>query len=177
MASQGALEVFTNNGWYADGSFTEAGKAAMAELLEAFPRIHEGLWGKAFLAYMRNNVALAAELIVTREQREVLLTWRDDVFFQGWHTPGKHKGPGESWQETASRIATAEIGCEVEFQSVLGFVHHPAEENSRFAEVGVLLHCNLLGAPCEGSRWFSSEPEEMLRQHRKFWPFIKQCFV
>lgn len=163
--------LFEQKGWLENGAYTETGLYALAKLLDILPPVHEGRWGPAFLPLMEKIEAGSAELIIVRDNK-VLLTYRKDDYWDGWHTPGGYIGPGESWKDTASRVAQRELGCGVTFDRYLRSFNQT--DNPRTPDISNLILCRPEGEPKTG-KWFNAMPDNILAHHKKFWPVIEQC--
>lgn len=180
------LELFEQRGWLSEGEYTPSGLEALAELLGPLPTIwgktpkgNAGRWGPVFTPLMSKIVPFSTELVVVRDGA-VLLTWREFEGTAGWHTPGSYVNPGEDWQDTVSRIAKREIGCDVVFERTLHTFSNP--RNPRFHDLTVLAQCRLVngptkswhdpsqGGPLPGQyAWFKEKPADILPVHDKYW--------
>lgn len=155
-----------------NGYLNRQGRHLLIELLE---HLEPGNWGEVFIPLKKMGVSCAAELVII-SGRGVLLTWRDDTFFTGWHTPGMYLNQDETWEMAANRCAKRELGVEV---SVVRSLSPPMNntDNPRFHDVTVLLLCCITqGTPSEG-RWFTSCPENLIPVQKKYWPVIASLFV
>jgi len=125
------------------------------------PNLPEPIWrGVAGL-----TPQLAAELLLTRDGTDVLLVWREDRDFVGWHVPGGWFGAGEGAQRTAARIARRELGVGVVVEALLdarGWAAHPYAE-----AVSLLCACRADGLPQEGV-WFTEVPRPIVAHHDEF---------
>ena len=163
--------LFEQQGWIQNDSYTPDGLLALAELIEKLPPVHKAHYGPLFVPLLSRAVPVALELIVVRDG-QVLLINRKDEYYDGYHTPGAHMGPGEEWQDTAERIAQAELGCSVVVEKYLASFN--LTDNPRFHNVSILMLCRLMGEPNQGE-WFTKQPDQMLTLQQKFWPIIKSC--
>lgn len=160
-----------------DGFLNEEGVDALCALLE---KLNPDFHGDAFIPMRRKvGVVVAVELVIVREGK-VLLSYRDDKHFTGWHTPGTYQRQDETWQDTATRCAGRELERPVKILRSLLPQDNP--DSPRFHDVSILLLCEMEGLPSllmrGGSpkpgycRWFSDCPEDLISVHRKFWPEI-----
>jgi len=181
-----ATALFEERGWITDGEYTPEGLSALAELLGPLPTVwgktlkgNPGRWGAAFSPLMSKMVPFSTELVVVKDG-QVLLTWREFEGTAGWHTPGSYVNPRETWQDTVSRIAKREIGCDVIFTRTLHTFSNP--QNPRFHDITVLAQCEILGNPLKSLydpnagdpvqgqfAWFSQKPRDILPVHNKYW--------
>ena len=164
-------ENLTDLGWLNEqGGITSGGIHILAGLLEALPRIHEGLWGEAYIPLISRLVGVCVDLAVIRDS-QCLLKWRDDKYFKGWECPGGSLGPGENWQTAVDRFAMSEFGIEAGFVQKIETFNNT--ENPRAHDITILLQCVPFSEPKEG-QWFSKLPEEMIPVHTKYWLHIQK---
>lgn len=168
-----AKSFFEENGWLdADGKYTADGLKQLALLISRLPKIHEGMWRDCFLPIMSLVVAASCELVIVRGGK-VLLVWREDAHYRGWHTPGGYIGPGESRQASVTRIASKELGCDPQFVRIIeAFIQ---DDNPRLPDESNLFLCTLPDGvePAKG-QWFDQCPPDILVHHRKFWEPISK---
>lgn len=139
--------------------------------LNLLPPVHQGNWGPVFTPLIQKLVPAVAELIIIDQQR-VLLTYREDEHYRGWHTPGGYVGPGETWHEAASRIAMRELTCDVtHVEHVASFLQN---DDPRLINLANVLVCRLTpeSIPTTGE-WFTEFPHDILPHQKKFWPIIE----
>jgi len=142
--------------------------------LPRIPRMPSTGQPDVFLEFACKGVILAVELVLFRNEmsNEVLLTYREDEFFTGWHFPGTYRAPRVSLLEDAQRCADNEL-CGVRITKVrqIGFHEHP--ESPRFHDAGMLVHCHFEGTPQYG-KWFERAPQDLIPVHEKYWEVIKR---
>lgn len=165
------VEKFYEYGWLGgDHQLTDAGKHALATMLHFLPPFHKGRWDEVFVPFMSKIVPSAMELVIIRDHK-VLLTYRTDPFFSGWHTPGTYKGPGELRQETAQRCADKELKVKVRYIKSIGEDDHP--DSRRFHDQCILALCEIVEGEPNAGQWFSEMPPDLIPEHRKYWPAIE----
>jgi ADP-ribose pyrophosphatase YjhB (NUDIX family) len=140
---------------------------ALLRLLD--PRNH----GKAFVPLVRRLglVPASVEIILVRDG-QVYLTYRDDKFFTGWHTPGGYPRQRERYQDAVQRVAQRELGCSVEIERELGFVDHV--DTPRFHDISLLVLCRVTDKEPQGGQWFAERPADLLEVHAMYWPYIEK---
>lgn len=144
-------------------------------LIALLGRLQPGRHGKAFIPLKKAaGVPVAVELVIVRGGK-VLLTYRDDPFFKGWHTPGTYMEQGESWQDAAQRCADKEVKAKIHVLRVLEPVNHP--DSPRFHDVSVLLLCEIIEGEEQAGEWFAECPADLIEVHRPFWPMIERCLA
>lgn len=109
---------------------------------------------------------LAVEIGLTRDEgREVLLTWRDDEVWHGWHFPGGFVGTGESIGMACDRIARRELGIGVRHLALVDtycWRDHPVG-----SVISLICHCEVQDDPLDG-QWYSAAPSLMPPHHADF---------
>ena len=161
-----------------DGLLNELGVTMVAAFLDKLdPCCH----GEAFIPLRRHVVSVAIELVII-SQDTVLMTYRDDQYFKGWHFPGTYQTPGETWTETADRCALRELGVRVVITRPLEPCDNP--ENPRFHDLSLLLLCRTrgdvrerfpVGSPEPGDiRRFFKCPENIIPGHQKIWKVVEK---
>ncbi len=184
--NKGPVGFFEQMGWLDGGEFTPAGLHALAELLGPLPTVwgktpkgNAGRWGPVFNKLMGKVVPFSTELVVIHAGA-VLLTWREFEGTAGWHTPGSYVDRREDWQDTVSRIAGRELGCDVVFEHDLHTFSK--SKNPRFHDLTVLARCRLINGPTSSQynpsqgdplpgqyAWFREKPADILPVHDKYW--------
>lgn len=138
------------NEWLGDdGLINDDGRRMLAALIEKMPvgahQIKNPRPGDpdVFATYMRKaKTAAAVELILKHPRNgRVLLTWRKDDYWEGWHFPGTYIAPGETFEQALNRCALRELGMSVKPQGLIGVVNSPRSE--RFHDVTNLFLCDL----------------------------------
>lgn len=81
------------------------------------PRL--GLPEEVFLFISRMSPMVNVDLLIKNEDSKTLLAWRDDEFSgAGWHVPGGVLRFKEKLETRVLKVAQAEIGTSVEFDSI-----------------------------------------------------------
>ena len=119
--------------------------------------------GPVFAA-LRGVVAQpTAELLLTRPDGTVFLTWREDAHFRGWHLPGGFVGCGEDLARACERLGAAELGVALRFESIAGHAVWP--DHPYASALCLLCRCSS-DADSPSGRFFGVPPEPMLAPHR-----------
>ena len=107
-------------------------------------------------------VPAAQELIIIKDKK-IYLTWRNDKWWKGWHTPGAHIKPRETLKKTCQRIADGEIpGIKIKNVKLLGAVS--CMRSPRAHNVILITKANFSGEPTKG-KWFSSFPANFIQKN------------
>ncbi len=94
------------------------------------------------------------DLLVTNEKNQILLSWRDDPFFEkSWHIPGGCIRYAETMQERIQQTAQEEFGCMVDFDPkpvavrdvIRGLNGSQTYPRERGHNIAVLYRCTLKG--------------------------------
>lgn len=127
------------------------------------------------------------DLLVVNEKNQLLLSWREDGFFENsWHIPGGCMHYGEGFEECLRETARRELGVDIRWESepvAVRNVIRGAREKQRFPRerghnVAILFRCYLCQPLDEtvladdGKRengklkWFDKLPENFMKiQH------------
>lgn len=110
------------------------------------------------------------ELCVLDDDGAVLLIWRDDVHWRGWHFPGGFMAPWESIAQACARVGQRELGAVFTLQGVVGvegWADHP------YASPVSLLCRGVLDRPPAEGRFFPSPPEDLIKEQRTYFASIR----
>ncbi len=66
-----------------------------------------------FVALLKSVPIVAVDLAVMPDKNHVLLTYRDDDFYKGWHIPGSILRYGDTVQSAWRRVANHELGMHI----------------------------------------------------------------
>ena len=109
--------------------------------------------------------APVVELCVVGPGGALLLTWREDEHWTGWHFPGGFMGPGESVARACERIAQRELGASFALEGVAGVECWPAHPYA--SPVALLCRGALDRAPATG-RFFTEAPANLIEEQRTY---------
>lgn len=112
------------------------------------------------LQALRGLVPLpVVELGIVGQRGGLLLTWREDENWRGWHFPGGFMAPWESVSEACKRIARSEVGADFVLEGIAGVESWP--DHPYAAAVSILCRGKLDGAPVKGS-FFAQPPKDIV---------------
>ncbi|TAN34206.1 NUDIX hydrolase [Patescibacteria group bacterium] len=134
-------------------------------LLKKIDNPHEGLPQPVFEALL-GVVTFAAVELVIKSPRGVLLTWRDDQWWRGWHFPGGLLRFRESFDERIQAVAWKELGINVSDSKFL--FANDCSQGSRGHTVSLVFECRTIMKPKKG-RFFKTMPKNIIDGHRGFW--------
>lgn len=86
----------------------------VAELDGLFPDSRRGLPNELFYFVSRLTPLVNVDLLIRNDRDEILLTWRHDRFYKGWHVPGGIIRFKETAAERITAVALSELGATVE---------------------------------------------------------------
>ena len=138
--------------------------ATLARLLGKMPPVPD-IPPELFVSVMQKNVPVTIDLAIVRAGK-LLLTYRRDAYFKGWHFPGSFMSPGETVAEAARRTALGETDLNIRNCRLLGVFN--CVRNKRFHFVSFFLLCRANGAPADGT-WFSKRPRGLIPEHERLW--------
>lgn len=119
---------------------------------------------------------LAVEIIIQTDEG-VLLTLRNiQSYFGQWHIPGGTLYMRESVVDAAKRIASEELGVEVEVGKLIGYIEYFSEamERGYGYSVGLEMGCRInsgeikLDDQANEYKYFKEIPENTVKEQREF---------
>ena len=147
----------------------------------------EGLPEDLFLFVSRITPMINVDLLIKNEQRQTLLTWRDDeYFFPGWHIPGGIIRYKEPISTRIRAVAKYELGTSVTFREEPVAINEIiiTSRRNRAHFISLLYECKLDGPPAEEIRyrggkpkqgqwaWHTRCPEDLISVHRIYENYI-----
>ena len=109
------------------------------------------------------------ELILIRDKK-IYLTYREDKWWKGWHTPGVHIKPRETFMETCQRMADSEVpGIRITNAELIKAIS--AVDNPCFHNIALIVKADFEGEPT-GGKWFSEFPPDFLEVQRCYIPIL-----
>ena len=109
---------------------------------------------------------VACELIIMNDKNQILLTWREDEFWKGWHFPGGLMRYRESVDERVRKTALDEVGVGIESYEFLGF--EDCHNSLRGPVMSLLFICHIKEDPKCG-KFFNSMPADIIESHKVVW--------
>ena len=142
-----------------------------------------GLPEDVFLFVSRITPIINVDLLIKNDQRQTLLTWRDDGFYSpGWHIPGGIIRYKETIFDRINAVAASELGAAVEFKkdpSAINEVILPLRSD-RAHFISLLYECRLCssldkkleyrsGIPKPGEwAWHDKCPNNIISVHEMY---------
>jgi ADP-ribose pyrophosphatase YjhB (NUDIX family) len=135
----------------------------------------------------RITAVVNVDLLIRNDRGEVLLTWRDDALYHGWHVPGGVVRFKERMVDRVAAVARSEIGTDVTIRpeplAMTEIIEPTRAARGHF--VSFLFDCTLAGPADETLRyrggapsrdqwaWHATYPPDMISAHqiyRRFFP-------
>jgi ADP-ribose pyrophosphatase YjhB (NUDIX family) len=133
---------------------------------------------------------IGIELFIINDYDELLLSYRNDNNYKGWHFIGGMLRWRESWEERLRKTVLDEIGVDLEFEESPFFIkeNYDKELDPRGHSVNLLFRSNISpenanklklwnkeSEPMHGElNWFSREPENIIKMHRNYFKLINK---
>ncbi len=143
----------------------------LAQELAAYANPKGDLPFEIFLAISKMVVFTACEIVVVNEKKEILLCWRNDRWWTGWHFPGGLLRFGEKFEQRLKKTAVAELGVKLLSSKFLFPVNYPVSKRGQ--DVGLIFLCKVSGQPKSG-KFFKSPPKDLIFEHKKVWKNLQQ---
>lgn len=118
------------------------------------------------------------ELAVVREINgisHVLLWYRDDEYYKGWHIPGGYILRGEQPEETIRRVLMKETGLTLQKAEFMRYFNaYPSNAPVPNHQVALLFLCAAKGEPRQGTFYpLDAVPSDTLSHHKEYLKFLK----
>lgn len=117
---------------------------------------------------------IAVEVIVVNRKGEMLLTWREDRYWRGWHFPGGLLRFGESFEERLQKTVRRELGVKIKSHKFLAPKNYGRHERGH--DVSLLFLCQLTGSPKRG-QFFKTMPREIITVHQSLWQELRKILA
>ena len=148
------------------GMLTPKELKQFSSLVKKIDKPHEGLPQPVFDALLEIVPFVACELIVANKEKGLLLTWRNDKWFRGWHFPGGLLRFRESFEERIQAVAWKELGVNISKFKLL----YPKDcsQGARGHCVSLVFECETAMTPKKG-KFFKKMPKNIVEAHKEFW--------
>lgn len=141
----------------------------LVSLLKRIDKPHEGLPQSVFDALCGVVPFVSCELVIV-EKKRILLTWREDKWWRGWHFPGGLLRYRESLEERIKKVAWDELGIEVNRHKFLFTMDY--SQGVRCHAVSLVFFCQTVMTPKHG-KFFKKMPKNIIEVHKELWEKIK----
>ena len=114
---------------------------AIKVIEDAVPDPKKGLGQEVFFMVSRLTPMINVDLLIRNDQRDLLLTWREDQFYgPGWHIPGGVLRFKETYAERITAVALSELGATVESEDqpamICPAMNHTRNTRGHFISLG-----------------------------------------
>ena len=137
----------------------------LVSLLAKIKNPHEGLPQPVFDALCDVIPFVACELVVIGK-KGILLTWREDKWWKGWHFPGGLLRYRESFDERIQKVAFDELGINLTSCKFLFPINY--SQGVRCHSVSLVFLCKTAMIPKDG-KFFKKMPKSIIESHKELW--------
>jgi colanic acid biosynthesis protein WcaH len=113
---------------------------------------------------------VACELIILNQHKEILLTYRHDKIWQGWHFPGGILRYREAFESRLKQVAKLELQAKLKTAKFLFPFNYI--NGQRGHDVSLVFLCELKSKPKIG-KWFKQMPKNIISEHKELWKKVK----
>jgi len=123
-----------------------------------------------FDALIKTVPFVACEIVLTGPNG-VLLTWRKDKLWTGWHFPGGLLRFRERFEERLEQVAWNELGITLTGSKFL--FAEDCSHGIRGHIISLVFLCTTAAAPKKG-KFFKKMPKNIIDAHKEMWVNVKQ---
>lgn len=142
----------------------------LSELLLKIDNPKDGLPQNVFNSLINIIPFISCELII-RTKEGILLTWRNDEYWQGWHIPGGLMRFRDSFDRRIKEVAKIELGVKVKKYKFLFPINYV--NCSRGHAVSLVFLCEIDSLPKDG-KFFKKMPKNIINEHVETWNKLKK---
>lgn len=143
-------------------------KKLSAAAISLITEPEKGIGSDLFEAVIKIVPQVAVEALIVDDinhPKKILVTWRKDKNYTGWHFPGGFIRFGSSFEKTLHDVVKKKTGVKIRRIKDTGIKY--SETDKRGHTVGLVFLVELAGKPTIG-KWFNSTPEKLLKHHKFF---------
>ena len=141
----------------------------LVSLLKKIDKPHDGLPQPVFCALCDVIPFVACELVVVGK-KGILLTWREDKWWKGWHFPGGLLRYRESFDERIQKVAFDELGINLTSYKFLFPINY--SQGVRGHSVSLVFLCETAMVPKDG-KFFKKMPKNIIEAHKELWDKVR----
>jgi len=143
----------------------------LVELLGKLSNPEKGLPGEVFNALTRIVPFSACELVVVNTKKEILLTYREDRWWKGWHIPGGLLRMNEDFKTRLGKVAKNELGAKLKSFKFLFPINY--KKTPRGHDVSLVFLCILTGKLQHGT-FFKNLPKNTIKEHNILYKKLRE---
>jgi len=145
-------------------------KNLAAQAILRIEKPEKGIGATLFEALIKIVPQPSVEALVVdnlENPKKILLIWRDDKHYKGWHFPGAFIRFGENFQDALKRIILDELGAVMKNYKGTGVSY--SELDSRGHTVGNVFMVEMYRQKItKPHQWFNCVPKDLLKHHKQF---------
>lgn len=145
----------------------------LLSLLKKIDKPHEGLPQLVFDALCKIVLFVACELVIINKNK-ILLIWRNDKWWRGWHFPGGLMRYRESFDERINQVASNELGINIINHKFLFPINY--HQSVRGPVVSLVFLCATEMNPAHG-KFFEKMPRNIITSHKELWNRIENKYL
>lgn len=158
----------------------------LGELLAEMAKDPKGFFPQGAWDALQKAIALPyLELLIVRRQPgrwwlqpEVLLSYRNDEFWQGWHIPGGLWRTRHSLAEGVASLAKKELGPDARLKILATGGWEKWLDHPYGYPISHIVICSVDSVAMSGNlKWFSTPPQDMIADNGHHRKFIEQAFA
>lgn len=143
----------------------------LVKLLKKVKNPNRGLPEPLFLALSKIVPFASCEMAIVNEKKELLMAWRDDEWWTGWHFPGGVMRYGESFEMSLQNTARRELGIKLKSYKFLFPVNYTNSERGH--TVSFIFLCTTGQKPKDG-KFFKTMPKNIISLHKPVWRQVQK---
>ena len=110
---------------------------------------------------------VACEIIIKDKNDSLLLTWRDDKWYKGWHFPGGLMRVGETFKQRIGIVCLKELNVEVKSIKFLQVINNGYGDKRGYV-ISLIFLCTTNKKPEIGT-FFKGMPIDIIDGHKNLW--------
>ena len=134
-------------------------------LMKKLPNPKKGLDHPIFDALCGVVPFVACELVIVGPQG-MLLTWRQDRWWKGWHFPGGILRYRENFEDRIAKVASSELGIRITDYKLIFPINF--NKSKRCHAVSLVFLCHTDDTPKHG-KYFTKMPKDIIPEHKELW--------
>lgn len=144
----------------------------LVSLLEKIKNPRVGFSQEVFDALVKVVTFPSCELIIMNEKRELLLTWRHDKWWRGWHFPGGLMRYRQTFDQCLSSTAMRELGVKIISKKFLFPINY--SRGPRGHAISLIYLVEIRGKLKDG-KFFKTMPKNIVLLHRPIWKKVRKA--